>query len=115
MRLLLIFLSFVAFALSSPAVEPEAPPAAINAHYSWCGQAKTAEAKLKRYEGFWSQRLPAKSDDYDDHPHVTYVRRCAYRLAALYAQVGQSKKSLAMLKWLESNDEMLPENAKEPR
>lgn len=99
-------------AVVAVAAETETPPDAINAHYGWCGEAKTAAAKLKRYEQFWKQRRPAKSDEYDDQPHVTYVRRCAYRLASLYAETGQKAKCQEMLRWLEKYDEMFPENVK---
>jgi hypothetical protein len=90
----------------------ETAPAAINAHYSWCDEPKGTAAKLKRFEGFWKERCPADPDGYDDHPHVTYVRRCAYRLAALYARTGQTEKSVKMLQWLEKTDEGFPENVK---
>jgi len=108
--LLLLFLFSVA---ALPAAEPASPPQAINAHFSWCGEPKKTAEKLKRYEGFWKDRHPEEEDGYDDHPHVTYVRKCAYRLVALYAETGQTAKCLKMLKWLETHDDALPENAKE--
>lgn len=33
------------------------------------------------------------------------VRRCAYRLAQLYAETGRSKDCVRILKWLEKEDE----------
>lgn len=112
MKILLTILCLTALLFPLSLHAAEEPPAAINAHYAWCGEGKTTREKLRRYEGFWKDRLPASPDEYDDSPHVTFVRKCAYRLAALYTQTGQAEKSLAKLKWLESSDEMLPENAK---
>jgi hypothetical protein len=110
MKPLLILLTI--YLLGVPGFAGETAPVAINAHYSWCDEPKGTAAKLKRFEGFWKERLPAEPDGYDDHPHVTYVRRCAYRLAALYVKTGQPEKSVKMLQWLEKTDEMLPENVK---
>ncbi len=112
MKFLIAFLALALFLLPSSAAEPEEHPAAINAHFSWCGEGKTAAVKLKRYEGFWEERFP-KDGEYDDQPHITYVRKCAYRLAELYAQTGQKEKCVKKLKWVEKTDDSLPENAKE--
>lgn len=112
MKFLTTLLALALFLLQSPAAETEEAPAAINAHYSWCGEGKNVAVKLKRYEGFWKDRLPAEGE-YDDQPHITYVRKCAYRLAELYAQTGEKAKCQKMLKWLEKTDDSLPENAKE--
>jgi hypothetical protein len=89
-------------------------PHAINSHYRWCGEAKTQAEKIQRYEGFWAECHPPKDDEYDDQPHITYVRKCAYRLVELYAQTGQKDKCLKMLAWLETTDRALPENEQVP-
>jgi hypothetical protein len=85
----------------------EIAPQGINAHYAWCGEAKTAAAKLKRYEAFWQERHPQNEDEYDDQPHITFVRRAAYRLAELYALTGQAAKCREKIRWLEKNDDSL--------
>lgn len=110
MKLSTILFAFAMLSIPAWGAEREETPAAINAHYSWCARPETTAGKIKRYAEFWKERLPAKSDEYDDHPHFTYVRRCAYRLASLYAQTGQKEKCLAMLSWLEKNDDAFPEN-----
>lgn len=112
MKIALSILCLVAFLFHRPLHAADEPPAAINAHYAWCGEGRTNREKLQRYEGFWKDRLPANPDEYDDHPHITFVRRCAYRLVTLYAQSGQTEKCLKTLKWLELNDETFPENVK---
>lgn len=76
----------------------------MQAHFQWCAEGKTVEARIKRYEEFWSLQSPKEPDGYDDSPHIRLVRRCAYRLAELYAQAGRKKNCLKMLKWLEEND-----------
>lgn len=112
MKLLFAFLlSLTIVAVTNSADKGEEAPQAINAHYSWCDEPKTVAAKLKRFEDFWKERHPEQEDGYEDSPHITYVRRCAYRLAALYVQTGQKEKCLKMLEWLQKNDDSLPENA----
>ena len=74
-------------------------------HFTWCGEAKTAAERLKRYESFWALQAPDTSDGYDDTVHVRTVRRCAYRLAQLYAELGRPKDCLKKLKWLEKEDD----------
>lgn len=103
-----LILMFSLFAVASFAEEA---PQAINAHFEWCGEPKKMAEKLKRYEGFWKDRHPEEEDGYEDSPHVTYVRLCGYRLAALYAQTGQKEKCLKMLQWLEKNDDSFPGKA----
>ncbi len=111
MKLFTIFFSLLLLLGTGFCAEADTAPPAINAHFSWCDEPKTIAAKLKRFEEFWKERHPENDDAYDDSPHVTYVRRCAYRLAALYAQTGQKEKCLNMLKWLQKTDDSLPENA----
>lgn len=113
MKTLLVLLSLTLLHPSAFTADDKPTPP-INAHFSWCGEPKTTAGKLQRYEQFWKERLPDSPDEYDDHPHVTYVRKCAYRLVALYAQMGHTAKCLKTLKWLETNDEMFSENAKAP-
>jgi hypothetical protein len=84
-------------------------------HYHWCANAKTTANRLARYEGFWKEHYPTEEFGYEDAPHIYYIRRAAYRLAALYAQTGQVKKCQAMLKWLELHDETLPDNINPPK
>ena len=76
-------------------------------HLDWCGEAKTVPARLKRYEKFWELQSPKEEGDYDDGLHIRLVRRCAYRLAELYALSGRTKDCLKMLKWLEKEDDGL--------
>ena len=111
MKTFCLLISFAAFLAAGFSREAETAPAAINAHFSWCGEARSVEDKLKRYEEFWKDRLP-NDDGYDDQPQVTYVRKCAYRLASLYALTGRTQKCRKMLTWLEERDDAFPENVK---
>jgi hypothetical protein len=77
----------------------------MEAHLAWCAEGKTVVARIKRYEYFWSLQSPKESGMYDDGRHVRLVRRCAYRLAELYAQSGRKKDFIEMLKWLEKEDD----------
>lgn len=76
----------------------------MEAHYQWCAEGKTAAARIKRYEQFWTLQKPEEPDGYDDSRHIRAVRRCAYRLAELYAEAGRKKECIKMLKWLEKED-----------
>ncbi len=67
-------------------------------------RSEDSETRLRRYEKFWKLQAPETSDGYDDSLHVRTVRRCAYRLAELYAELGRKKDCLRMLKWLEAED-----------
>lgn len=89
----------------SDAADPQAPPQNINEHLQWCVATSDAAARLERHEGFWSQY--AKTGEYEDGVHIRTVRRCAYRIADLYAQSGNHKRCSEMLAWLERNDELL--------
>jgi hypothetical protein len=82
----------------------------MTAHFAWCGEAKAAAERLKRYEKFWELQAPEQSHGYDDSLHVRTVRRCAYRLANLYAELGRTKDCQKMLKWLEKEDDTLDVN-----
>ena len=77
----------------------------MQGHLDWCGEAKTTAAKIKRYEQFWKDQAPKEPDGYDDSLHIRLVRRCAYRLAELYAEAERNKDCMRMLKWLEKEDE----------
>jgi hypothetical protein len=83
----------------------------MEAHFRWCDEAPNAATKVKRYEKFWELQAPEESDGYDDSLHVRTVRRCAYRLAQLYAQLGRPKDCLKLLQWLEKEDDSLKVNA----
>lgn len=99
----------VAVSMAPAAEEPEYKPPgdfySMEAHLKWCAEAKTVATRTKRYEGFWSQQAPKERDGYDDSLHIRLVRRCAYRLAELYAESGRKKECLKMLKWLETEDD----------
>ncbi len=77
----------------------------MEAHLAWCGEGKALAERLARYEKFWEMQHPKEEDGYDDDRHIRMVRRCAYRLAQLYAEVGKSKQCVRMLKWLENEDD----------
>ena len=77
----------------------------MEAHFNWCAEGKTPAVKLERYKRFWSLQKPADPDGYDDSRHIRHVRRCAYRLAELYAPTVQTKDCIKMLKWLEKDDD----------
>lgn len=79
----------------------------MTVHFKWCEQARTASERLKRYEKFWELQCPEQSDGYDDQLHVRTVRRCAYRLAQLYVELGRKKDCQSILKWLEKEDDSL--------
>ena len=103
---------FAILATSIAAEEGEYKPPAggvytMEAHLEWCAEGKTVQARIKRYGQFWSLESPKESDGYDDERHIRLVRRCAYRLAELYAQSGRAKDCLKMLKFLEKEDETL--------
>lgn len=103
--------AFLASSLALGAEDGEYKPPGkfytMELHLDWCGEAKTVPARIKRYEKFWELQSPKEEDGYDDGLHVRLVRRCAYRLAELYAQSGRGKDCLKMLKWLEKGDETL--------
>jgi hypothetical protein len=105
--LLLITFAHSLCAKDSSDYKPTGGIYTMEAHFRWCGEAKTAKERLKRYEKFWALQAPEQSDGYDDSLHVRTVRRCAYRLAELYAQLGRTKDCLKMLKWLEKEDDSL--------
>jgi hypothetical protein len=100
------------FAILAAAVAAEEgeykPPGAVysmQAHFTWCGEGKTVESRIRRYEQFWSLQKPEQPDGYDDSLHIRTVRHCAYRLAELYAQAGRAKDCIKMLTWLEKDDD----------
>lgn len=85
--------------------KPEGDIYSIEAHFRWCGEAKTPAGRLKRYQKFWEMQHPETEDGYDDERHVRMVRHCAYRLAQLYAELGKTNDCVRMLKWLEKEDD----------
>jgi len=85
--------------------KPEGDTYVMEAHFRWCGEAKTPAEQLKRYQGFWEMQHPEAEDGYDDSRHIRMVRHCAYRLAQLYAEAGKSEACVRMLKWLEKEDD----------
>ena len=93
----------VLFSIPGFCKKSEKPPQNITEHYKWCGTAKTPAGIIARYEGFWSINHPGEVG-YEDAIHARFVHLCAYRLAELYADTGNSKKCREMLKWLESED-----------
>ena len=84
---------------------PKASVYSMEAHFAWCGEARTPAERLQRYEKFWELQHPKEEDGYDDDRHIRMVRHCAYRLAQLYAETGRSKDCVRMLKWLEKEDD----------
>ena len=92
-------------ATGSAEYKPEGDMYIMEAHFRWCGEAKTPAERLKRYQGFWEMQHPKTDDGYDDARHVRMVRHCAYRLAELYAELGKTKACVQMLKWLEKEDD----------
>lgn len=104
------FFAILAASITAAAEEGDYKPPAggvyeMEAHLKWCAEGKTAGARTKKYEQFWALQSPKESDGYDDERHIRLVRRCAYRLAELYAQAGRAKECLKMLKFLEKEDE----------
>ncbi len=91
-------------ALAAEEYKSEGDLYSMQSHFAWCEKPKTAAARVKRYEQFWELQAPEQSDGYDDDLHVRTVRRCAYRLATLYSELGRTKECLKMLKWLEKED-----------
>ena len=87
--------------------KPEGDMYVMEAHFHWCGEAKRPTERLKRYEKFWEMQSPKDSDGYDDSLHVRTVRRCGYRLAQLYAELGRKKDCLKVIAWLEKEDDAL--------
>jgi hypothetical protein len=85
----------------------EFPTESINANFAWCKAGKTEKERLARLEAFWERYWP-KDGEYEDSPHITYVRLCAYELAKLYAKGGQAAKCIKLLDWLEKSDESIP-------
>ena len=85
--------------------KPEGDMYVMEAHFHWCGEAKTPAERLKRYQKFWEMQHPEAEDGYDDSRHVRMVRHCAYRLAQLYAELGKTNDCVGMLKWLEKEDD----------
>ena len=106
MTLFAILASSIADAAEEDEYKP--PPGSgysMQLHFAWCGEGKTVQARIKRYEQFWAFQSPDEPDGYDDSPHIRTVRHCAYRLAELYAQAGRAKDCIKMLKWLEKEDD----------
>lgn len=104
------FFAILAASIAAAAEEGEYKPPSggvysMEAHLKWCAEAKTVAAQIKRYEQFWADQSPKESDGYDDERHIRLVRRCAYRLAELYAQTGRKKDCIEMLKFLEKEDD----------
>lgn len=102
--------AILATSIAPAAEEPKykLPPGdtySMEMHLKWCAEGKTVAARIKRYEEFWSLQGPKEEDGYDDERHIRLVRRCAYRLAELYAQSGRKKDCLEMLKRLEKEDD----------
>jgi|tagenome__1003787_1003787.scaffolds.fasta_scaffold20115172_1 hypothetical protein len=97
----------IASAADTAEYKPPGDVYVMDAHFRWCGEATTAAAKARRYEKFWELQHPKEEDGYDDSPHIRAVRRCAYRLAQLYAELGRSKDCVKMLRWLEKEDDAL--------
>ena len=95
----------VATAADSAEYKPSDGLYVMEAHFQWCGEAKSAAERLKRYEKFWEMQHPTGEDGYDDDRHIRMVRRCAYRLAQLYAETGRGQDCVRMLKWLEKEDD----------
>lgn len=85
--------------------KPEGDMYIMEAHFRWCGEAKTPAGRLKRYQNFWEMQHPETEDGYDDDRHGRMVRHCAYRLAQLYAELGKTNDCVRMLKWLEKEDD----------
>lgn len=105
------FFAILATSIVAAAEEGEYKPPpgggySMQSHFAWCGEGKTVGARIKRYEQFWALQSPDEPDGYDDSPHIRTVRRCAYRLAELYAQAGRAKDCIKMLKWLEKEDDL---------
>jgi hypothetical protein len=116
--LLALVLAFapITFALAADDAEykSEGKFYSMQAHFRWCSEAKTSAARLRRYEKFWDLQAPEKSDGYDDDLHVRTVRRCAYRLAQLYDELGRKKDCLRILKRLEAEDDAFKIEKSEP-
>jgi hypothetical protein len=105
MTLFAILVASIAAAAEEGEYKPPGDFYSMQAHFAWCGEGKTVQARIKRYEQFWALQSPEESDGYDDSPHIRTVRHCAYRLAELYAEAGRKKDCLKMLKWLEKEDD----------
>jgi hypothetical protein len=63
----------------------------IGEKFEWCSRASSPLEKVARYELFWEHYHP-KDEEYDDDIQGRLVRRCAYRLADLYVQMGDTSK-----------------------
>ncbi|HMG06113.1 MAG TPA: hypothetical protein VK581_11665 [Chthoniobacterales bacterium] len=105
------FFAILAASITAAAEEGDYKPPpgdgyTMSRHLAWCAEGKTAAARIKRYESFWDLQSPKEPYFYDDMNHVRLARRCAYRLAELYAQAGRKKDCLEMLKFLEKEDEL---------
>lgn len=105
MAVFAILAASIAPAAEEPEYKPPGNTYSMEAHFAWCGEGKTAGARIKRYEEFWSLQSPKESDGYDDERSLRLVRHCGYRLAELYAQAGRTKDCIKMLKWLEKEDD----------
>jgi hypothetical protein len=58
----------------------------------------------KRYASFGQLQYSENAENCDDDLHLRNVRRCAYRLAQLYAESTRSKDCVRM-QWLEKEDD----------
>jgi len=106
-RAVLTFSFATLILIPSIAADTAKPPENIIKHYEWCATPKDTATLVTRYEGFWARYHP-KNEEYEDAIHGTFVRHCAYRLAALYADSNNPKKCREMLDWLEAHDQALP-------
>lgn len=67
----------------------------------WCAEPKSPTERLGRYKAFWEVY---HEEDGDDNVQGRAVRRCAYMLAQLYLETGNTAKCRWFLNWLEEHD-----------
>lgn len=77
-------------------------------YFEWCSEPRDAERRLGRYEHFWIN-YHSQTKEYAEFFHGHFIRICAYRLAALYADTANATKCKEMLEWLENGEQVAPQ------
>ena len=89
------------------------PPQTLYSYRAWCDDARSAEERLERLEGFWQEFLPGcdggsnpDRPDYEDAPHISLVRGTAYDLALAYTAAGRKDAARKIIEWLRWSDQL---------
>ena len=89
------------------------PPQGLIPHRAWCDDAPSLDERILRLEGFWNAHLPQcdggaeeNSGEYEDGPHISYIRGTAYALSLAYTEAGNKEGARKMIEWLRWSDQL---------